>query len=92
MCEKVQGFWESQGLENPRWSGEERIHLKSKTWHDSCTSSEVSGGLYFQLLKIYVEMGEFKGAEKVFLDCQKGQKGDKQKRHQVIAFVYLATL
>lgn len=44
-------------LKTPRWSDEERIHLMSKTWHYSCTSSEVSSGLYFQLLKMYVEMG-----------------------------------
>lgn len=41
-------------LKIPRWSGEERIHLMSKTWHDSFTGSGVSGDLSLRLLKMYM--------------------------------------
>lgn len=45
------------GLKTPRWSGEERLYLMSKTWCDSFTGSEVSGRLCFQLLKMCMGMG-----------------------------------
>lgn len=73
---KFKSFGNLGGLKTPRWSGKERIHPMSKTWHDSFTGSEVSGELCFQLLKIYMGWGgEFKGAEKVSLDCHRGAEG-----------------
>lgn len=42
---KFKSFGNLRDLKTLRWSGEERIHLISKSWCDSFAGSEVSGGL-----------------------------------------------
>lgn len=49
-------------------------------------------GCIFNYSKCMWKWGEFKGAEKVSLDCHHGAEGGDKQKGLVIAFVYLATL